>query len=126
MENFPHGEVKGRIYIDNPQIWGETPLQKLEFSVGSSPRMAHNPIFGNDPVKPSSPLAERGQEKGAAEAANPGDWDLGELAAKFAEHGGGRVSPEISAELALQIVLNEIVEQACLATGASGAAIVLE
>jgi TonB family protein len=53
-------------------------------------------------------------------------WDLGELAAKFAEHGGGRVSPEISAELALQIVLNEIVEQACLATGASAAAIVLE
>ncbi len=56
----------------------------------------------------------------------PGQWDLGRLAAKFAEHGGGRVSPEVSAELALQIVLNEIVEQACLATGASGAAIVLE
>jgi TonB family protein len=56
----------------------------------------------------------------------PSEWDLGELAAKLAEHGGGRVSPEISAELALQIVLNEIVEQACLATGASGAAIVLE
>ena len=60
------------------------------------------------------------------ERRRPGEWDLGELAAKFAEHGGGRVSPEISAELALQIVLNEIVEQACLATGASGAAIVLE
>ena len=60
------------------------------------------------------------------ERQRPGEWDLGELAAKFAEHGGGRVSPEISADLALQIVLNEIVEQACLATGASGAAIVLE
>ena len=35
------------------------------------------------------------------------------------------MSPELS-ELALEIVLNEIVEQACLATGASGAAVVLE
>ena len=89
--------------------------------------MAHNPIFGSDPAKPASAPAERGSEVGAvSETGKPGEWDLGELAAKFAEHGGGRVSPEISAELALQIVLNEIVEQACLATGASGAAIVLE
>ncbi|MFZ1169423.1 MAG: TonB family protein [Candidatus Sulfotelmatobacter sp.] len=89
--------------------------------------MAHNPIFGTDPAKPASSPAERGPEDGAVSGtARPGEWDLGELAAKFAEHGGGRVSPEISAELALQIVLNEIVEQACLATGASGAAIVLE
>jgi TonB family protein len=88
--------------------------------------MAHNPIFGSDPPKPAS-SAERGQDDGAvSETAGPGDWDLGELAAKFAEHGGGKVSPELSADLALQIVLNEIVEQACLATGASGAAIVLE
>jgi TonB family protein len=35
------------------------------------------------------------------------------------------LSPELSADLALEIVLNEIVEQACLATGATGAAIVL-
>jgi TonB family protein len=79
--------------------------------------MAHNPIFGSDPAKPAS---------SAPDLARPGEWDLGELAAKLAEHGGGRVSSEISAELALQIVLNEIVEQACLATGASGAAIVLK
>jgi TonB family protein len=52
--------------------------------------------------------------------------DLADLAAKFAAHGGGKVSPELSADLALEIVLNEIVEQACLATGASGAALVLE
>jgi TonB family protein len=51
--------------------------------------------------------------------------DLGELAALFAAHGGGGLSPEVSADLALEIVLNEIVEQACLATGATGAAIVL-
>jgi TonB family protein len=54
-----------------------------------------------------------------------GESDLGELAALFAAHGGGGLSAEISADLALEIVLNEIVEQACLATGATGAAIVL-
>src|SRR5271163_500280 len=52
--------------------------------------------------------------------------DLGELAALFAAHSGGNFSPEVSAELALDIVLHEIVEQACLATGATGAAIILE
>ena len=52
--------------------------------------------------------------------------DVAELAARFVAHGGGKVSAEISTELALQVVLNEIVEQACLATGATGAAVVLE
>ena len=52
--------------------------------------------------------------------------DLGELAALFAAQGGGNLSAEVSVELALEIVLNEIVEQACLATGATGAAIILE
>jgi len=89
--------------------------------------MAHNPIFGSDPAKPAPSPAEGGLKDGRVlGTAAPDQWDLGKLAAKFAEHGGGRVSPEISAELALQIVLNEIVEQACLATGASGAAIVLQ
>jgi TonB family protein len=54
-----------------------------------------------------------------------GESDLGELAALFAAHGGDGLSAEVSAELALEVVLNEIVEQACLATGATGAAIVL-
>ncbi len=52
--------------------------------------------------------------------------DLAELAAKFAAHGGDSFPADLSAELALEIVLNEIVEQACLATGATGAAVVLE
>jgi len=60
------------------------------------------------------------------DAISPGKLDLVELAAKFTAHGGGQVSPEISVDLALEIVLNEIAEQACLATPASGAAIVLE
>src|SRR5580700_797460 len=51
--------------------------------------------------------------------------DLGELAALFATHSGGGLSIAASADLALEIVLNEIVEQACVATGATGAAIVL-
>jgi TonB family protein len=51
--------------------------------------------------------------------------DLATLAARFAAHGGGNFTPEFSAELALDIVLNEIVEQACLATGATGAVILL-
>ncbi|HLW85880.1 MAG TPA: TonB family protein [Candidatus Sulfotelmatobacter sp.] len=52
--------------------------------------------------------------------------DLAELAAKFSAHGGGMFPADLSAELALEIVLNEIVEQACLATGATGAAVVLK
>jgi TonB family protein len=51
--------------------------------------------------------------------------DFAELAAKLAAHGDGKIPPELSGELALDIVLNEIVEEACLATGASGAAIAL-
>jgi TonB family protein len=52
--------------------------------------------------------------------------DLADLAARFAAQSGGGLSPELSADLALEIVLNEIVEQACLATAATGSAIVLE
>ena len=53
------------------------------------------------------------------------ETDFAGLAARFAAPGGGGLSPELSAELALEIVLNQIVEQACLATGANGAAVVL-
>jgi TonB family protein len=90
--------------------------------------MAHNSIFGPDPARPGPSKADRHEENGALLPAvwTAGESDLGELAAKFAAHGGGRVSRELSADLALEVVLNEIVEQACLATRASGAALVLE
>ncbi len=90
--------------------------------------MAHNPIFGSDPAKPASSGGQSPVESGAFSVAREmtGGSDLAELAAKFAAHGGGRVSPELSTDLALEIVLNEIVQQACLATGANGAALVLE
>lgn len=52
--------------------------------------------------------------------------DLAGLAARFAQESGGGLTRELSAELALEIVLNEIVEQACRTTGATGSAIVLE
>ncbi len=53
------------------------------------------------------------------------ETDLAQLAARFAQSGTG-LSPELSTDLALEIVLNEVVEQACLTTGATGAAIALE
>ena len=77
--------------------------------------MAHHPMFESDPAKADSSAAGEMKES-----------DLAELAAKFTVHGGGRLSPELSADLALEVVLNEIAEQACLATGASGAASVLK
>ena len=49
--------------------------------------------------------------------------ELANLTARFASIGG---SPDLASDLAFQVVLNEIVEQACLATGASGAAVALE
>jgi TonB family protein len=115
------------MHIDNPLIWGETPLQNQNFHSLFLGCMAHNPIFGSDSAKPGSPAGEGPVESVASAAGEMAQGsDLADLAAKFAAHGGGRVSRELSADLALEVVLNEIVEQACLATGASGAALVLE
>jgi TonB family protein len=78
---------------------------------------------GPDPSKtpPSAAEVLREQPENARFETN-----LADLAARFAAQSGGGLSPELSTDLALEIVLNEIVEQACLATGATGAAIVLE
>jgi len=54
------------------------------------------------------------------------DTDFANLASRFGAQSGGTLSLELCVDLALEIVLNEIVEQACLATGATGAAIVLQ
>ncbi len=89
--------------------------------------MAHHSIFDPDPSKPALSSSAGGVEGDAiSPVEDVGKQELAELAAKFTVHGGGRVSPEVSADLALEIVLNEIAEQACLATPASGAAIVLK
>ena len=75
----------------------------------------------------TSPAAEPSSTDSApaSEASSSIQSDLAALAARFAAHGGGSFSAEFAADLAFDIVLNEIVEQASLATGATGAAIVL-
>jgi TonB family protein len=89
--------------------------------------MAHHPV--PDRLKPDSPTTgESGTQPGdvpASAAVAKFDSNLTELAARFVTQSGGGLSPELSADLALEIVLNEIVKQACLATRATGAAIVL-
>jgi putative methionine-R-sulfoxide reductase with GAF domain len=89
--------------------------------------MAQHPTWGDDPSKPV-PTATGGSWGQARDPAPPPNFesDLAELTAKFTAQSGGGLSLDLSADLALQIVLNEIVEQACLVTGATGAAIVLE
>ena len=85
--------------------------------------MPQSPTPQPDPSKPS--LSATGVLRG-----QPGDahfeTDFAQLAARFAGQSGGGLSPELSTDLALEIVLNEVVEQACLTTGATGAAIALE
>jgi TonB family protein len=90
-------------------------------------------MFGSDSTKPASPADEGNQDEGnegngtsSQTAENIGGSEVAELAAKFVAHAGGRMSPELSTDLALDVVLNEIVEQACTATSATGAAIILE
>jgi len=81
------------------------PAPKIPDSPAAEPSPPHDPVVGS--------------AGGSVQA------ELAALAAQFAAHAGGTFSPEFSASLAREIVLNEIVEQACLATGATGAAIVL-
>jgi TonB family protein len=111
------------MYIDNPLFWGETPLKNQILSLVLL-RMTNRPMPLPEPRRSSAlrpPLP-------AATAPDTGlgpESDLAALVARFAEQSGGNFSAEVSTDLALEIVLNEIVEQACFATGATGAAIVL-
>ena len=103
----------------------------------ASTSMAHYPVWRPDsgktvPAGPVSSEAAPGEfplPPGGSGIENTGatrlESDFAEVAAKFATHGHGRIPAQLSGELALDIVLNEIVEQACLATGATGAAIAL-
>jgi TonB family protein len=93
--------------------------------------MAHYSIPEPDPdpeESDSSGEVRSGRISGYGDASEPVDFeaDLAELASKFASEECGHLSAELSADLALQVVLNEIVEQACTGTGAGGAAIILE
>jgi TonB family protein len=83
-------------------------------------------MSGPDPPEPLPAPPGLLREQSSAQPPEPGDeTDFVDLAARLAALSGGGLSPELSSDLALEIVLNEIVEQACLATGATGAAVVL-
>src|SRR5260221_7058896 len=78
--------------------------------------MAHQPLSRPDPFQDSE-----GDEPLFSLEHSPTNSDVTSVASKLAEHVGG----ENSTDLALDLVLNEIVEQARLATTATGAAIAL-
>ena len=54
------------------------------------------------------------------------ETDFEKLVAKFVANGGGNLPAQLATDLALEVVLNQIAEQACTATGATGAAVMLE
>ena len=92
--------------------------------------MSQNPMPTPDSYETPSSWDEKSNAKsaGAKSSLHVGDVvssgdprDVAEVARALAAHGGG----EASFELALDLVLHEVVEQARLATGATGAAIAL-
>jgi len=91
--------------------------------------MAHRPNMSPDPRNSIASGLEGtrvpAEDSRARSGVGSSRYDLAGLFAKFEQNSGGTLSPQFSADLALDIVLNEIVEQACLATRASGAAVVL-
>jgi len=75
-----------------------------------------------DPYRPNDPLAETDPDADLKiRRLLPSDDEVRTLTSTLAANGGGSSSKD----LALDLVLNQIVEQACLATGATGAAIAL-
>jgi TonB family protein len=113
--------------IDNPRFSGQTPLRTVILPFSPSAVMSPSPSEP-DPSKPN--LSATGVLR--AQPNNPQgndarfEADFAQLAACFSAQSGGGLSPELCTDLALEIVLNEVVEQACLTTGATGAAIALE
>jgi len=84
--------------------------------------MAHQPTWRTDPSgHPQSAAEKSSQPSEPAWIGEGGAVQLAELVATLASHGVGAASTD----LALDLLLNEIVEQACLATTATGAAIAL-
>src|SRR5439155_96733 len=134
------------IYVDIRAISGETSLDRLwggthapahppgrelppcELATGPPCQcerctcMAHQPMLLPDPSeRPFLPEGSFAPARGPEWLEEDSGNYLAELAAKLASHGGG----ESSADLALDLMLNKIVDQARLATAASGAAIAL-
>lgn len=82
--------------------------------------MAHQPMLRPDPSDPPRP-EENPASGGTTQTEPDAALRLKKLAETLASHGGGATSTD----LALDLVLNQIVEQARLATGATAAAIAL-
>jgi len=82
--------------------------------------MAYRPMSQPDPFDPPRP-SDAPIPLGGGQSSLEDGLSLAELATALSEHGGGF----LSADLALDLVLNEIVEHARLATGATAAAIAL-
>lgn len=100
--------------------YSETLIFKCAFSVLRLFVMQRHAKSGPDPSQPIPSTESELQDDVSF------DTDFANLASRFGAQSGGTLSLELCADLALEIVLNEIVEQACLATGATGAAIVLQ
>ena len=83
--------------------------------------MAHRPITRPDPTDPPGPSRAPISLSGSEDGDLADSLSLDELRTALSAHGGGA----LSADLALDLVLNEIVEHARLATGATAAAIAL-
>ncbi len=85
--------------------------------------MVHQPMLQPDPSeRPRAPdLQSPSQKRGPEWFEGDSETYLADLAATLASHGGG----ESSADLALDLLLNQIVEEARSATNASGAALAL-
>lgn len=74
-----------------------------------------------DPLRPYNPFEDVPSPQKDIHGDLPSDAEIRGLTSTLAANGGG----EASGNLALDLVLNQIVEQACLATGATGSAIAL-
>src|SRR6201981_1161435 len=74
-----------------------------------------------DPLRPYNPFEDVPSPQKDIHGELPSDAEIRGLTDTLAAHGGG----DASENLALYLVLNQIVEQACLATGATGSAIAL-
>lgn len=103
----------------------KTPLNDAQPLI-QVPCMSQNPMPQPDPYGTSSPWDEESGDTESpgrvGDVVSAGDpRDVAEVARALAVHGGG----EASFELALDLVLHQVVEEARVATGATGAAIAL-
>ena len=94
--------------------------KSTRFAIGAG-EMAYRPMSRSDPFETPRPSGAPISLGGNEDSELGDDLSLAELATALSAHGGGA----LSADLAFDPVLNEIVERARVATGATAAAIAL-